>query len=209
MSVPAAETRTWVHEIRDRLEKPGATRLPTGKAGRPAAVLVPLFVDAGEIWLVLTKRAEALNNHAGQIAFPGGGLDADETSWDAALRETHEEIGVDPTRILRLGQLDELYAEVSDYRIVPCVGVVPFPLEPVINEEEIDEVFSIPLLAFADVKVIEDRVVEWRGKEHQIRVYHVGGRAVWGLTARIIQNLLARLGIAPMVEEAPPAPPAG
>ncbi len=209
MSAPASETRTWVHEIRDRLSSPGATRLPMGKEGRPAAVLVPLFVNAGEIWLVLTKRAEAMNNHAGQIAFPGGGLDREETSWDGALRETHEEIGVDPGRILRLGQLDELYAEVSDYRIVPCVGVVPFPLEPEINEEEIEEVFSVPLLAFADVKVIEDRVVEWRGKDRQIRIYHVGGRAVWGLTARIIQNLLARLDVAPMVEEAPPAPPAG
>jgi len=169
---------------------------------------VPIFVNAGELWVLLTKRAEALSNHAGQIAFPGGARDADEDDWQTALRETQEEIGLAPDRVLKLGQLDEIYAEVSDYRIVPCVGAAPFPFEPMPNEDEIDEVFSIPLLAFADVKVIEDRIVQWKGNDHEIRIYHVGRHAVWGLTARIIQNLLLRLGIEPQVIEAPPAPPA-
>ncbi|MDH3404649.1 MAG: CoA pyrophosphatase [Acidobacteriota bacterium] len=208
MSVSATGTRTWVHEIRARLASPPPVRLPAERPGRPSAVLVPMFVNAGELWLILTKRAETLNNHSGQIAFPGGAKDPGEDSWQAALRESHEEIGMPPDRVLELGRLDEIYAEVSDYRIVPCVGAVPFPFEPEPNENEIEDVFSVPVLAFAEVKVIEDRVIEWRGRERQIRIYHVGGHAVWGLTARIIQNLLVRLGIEPPTEAAPPAPPA-
>ena len=209
MSETSTPPLTWVHEIRARLESPGATRLPENQPGKRAAVLVPMHVNAGEIWVTLTKRADTMSNHAGQIAFPGGAKDPGEDSWQTALRETEEEIGLGQDRVLRLGQLDELYAEVSDFRIVPCVGVVPFPYEAIRNEAEIEEVFSVPLLAFADVKVIEDRLVEWRGKEHEIRLYHVGRHAVWGLTARIIQNLMRRLGIEPtVVEDAPPAPPA-
>lgn len=208
MSETSTPPLTWVHEIRARLETPGATRLAEGAPGKLAAVLVPLHVDAGEIWLTLTKRADTMSNHAGQVAFPGGAKDSGENSWQAALRETEEEIGLGQDRVLRLGQLDEIYAEVSDFRIVPCVGAVPFPYEAIRNEAEIEEVFSIPLLAFADVKVIENRLVEWRGKEHEVRIYHVGRHAVWGLTARIIQNLMLRLGIEPrVVEDAPPAPP--
>jgi 8-oxo-dGTP pyrophosphatase MutT (NUDIX family) len=182
--------------------------LPAEAPGRRAAVLVPLYVDAGEIWLTLTKRADEMSNHAGQVAFPGGANDGGEDSWQAALRETAEEIGLAPDRVLRLGQLDEIYAEVSGFRIVPCVGAVPFPYEAIRNEAEIDEVFSIPLLAFTDVKVIEDRQVEWRGRQREVRVYHVGRHAVWGLTARIIQNLLRRLDLEPTAVDAPPAPPA-
>lgn len=169
---------TWVHEIRARLETPEPTRLSDDQRGKRAAVLVPLFVNAGEIWLTLTKRTDTLSNHAGQVAFPGGALDPGESNWQAALRETEEEIALGQDRVLKLGQLDEIYAEVSDFRIVPCVGAVPFPFEPVRNEAEIEEVFSIPLLAFADVKVIEDRLVEWRGKQREVRVYHVGRHQV-------------------------------
>jgi 8-oxo-dGTP pyrophosphatase MutT (NUDIX family) len=208
MTQQTAPTQTWVHEIRARLESPAGVLLPEEHAGRTAAVLVPMFVNAGELWLMLTKRSEALNSHAGQVAFPGGANDPGEDHWQTALRETQEEIGLAPDRVLKLGELDEIYAEVSDYRIVPCVGAVPFPFEPMPNEDEIEEVFTVPLLAFANAKVIEDRIVEWRGRDHPIRVYHVGRHPVWGLTARIIQNLLRRLGVEPTVEEAPPAPPA-
>jgi len=208
MSDAEAPRETWVHELRARFEQPVASRLAKEQEGRRAAVLVPLFVDAGELWLTLTKRAEELSNHAGQVAFPGGGLEQGEDDWQGALRETHEEIGLAPDRVLRLGELDEIYTEVSNFRIVPCVGAVPFPFSPLLNVGEIEEVFNIPLLAFADVKVIEDRLIEWRGREREVRIYHVGRHAVWGVTARIIQNLLLRLGIQPQEVDAPPAPPA-
>ncbi len=192
--------QTWVHELRQRLEDPTPHRLEEEHIGRPASVLVPLYVHAGELWVVLTRRSEDLMHHGGQVAFPGGGREPGEDEWDAALRETQEEIGLEPGRILKLGMLDERYAEVSDYRIQPCVGVVPFPLETTPNPDEIDEIFTIPLLQFTDVRVIEERLVEWRGQERQVRVYHVGRHAVWGLTARIMQNLIERLGFVEATE---------
>jgi 8-oxo-dGTP pyrophosphatase MutT (NUDIX family) len=154
---------------------------------------VPLYVEAGELWTVLTKRAENLPHHRSQIAFPGGGLEIGEDPWTAALRESEEEMGIDTGKILRLGELDEAETP-SGFHIVPCVGAVPYPLETEINHEEIAEVFSVPLLAFADYRIVEDQLVKIDGVERMIRVYHVGKRQVWGLTARIIQNLMLRLG---------------
>ena len=183
---------SWIQEIRTRLEQPAPKRLPAGEERR-AAVLVPLDVDAGELWTILTKRAESLPHHKSQIAFPGGGLELGEDAWTAALRESHEEVGIDPSTVLRLGQLDEAGTP-SGFRIVPCVGSVRFPLSMEINEGEIEEQFSVPVLAFANPNMVEDRLVLIDGVERMIRIYHVGRHQVWGLTARILQNLMQRLG---------------
>lgn len=183
---------SWIFELRNRLAEPPPRRLVPGDARR-AAVLVPLYVDAGELWTVLTKRAEALPHHKSQIAFPGGGLEIGEDHWAGALREADEEIGLSANKIVKIGELDEA-ATPSGFQIVPCVGAVPFPLETEINHDEIAEIFSVPLLAFTDYRMVEDRMVKIDGVERQIRVYHVGSRQVWGLTARIVQNLMSRLG---------------
>jgi len=183
---------SWIIELRERLSSPPPKRLPASEA-RQAAVLVPLYVDAGELWTLLTKRSELLPHHRGQIAFPGGGREIGEDPWDAAARETQEELGIDPSQIARIGELDEASTP-SGFSIVPCVGAVPFPLQTTINEEEIAELFAVPLLAFADFRMVEDRQVKIDEVERLIRVYHVGSRQVWGLTARIVQNLMQRLG---------------
>ncbi len=184
---------TWIHELRQRLESPPPRRLPPDEA-RPAAVLVPLFVEAGQLWTMLTKRAKDLPHHRGQIAFPGGGQELGEDAWSAALRESREELGWEPGRILRLGQLDEVSSP-AGFRIVPCVGAVPVPIAVEASAGEIEEVFSVPLLALTEVKAVEERAVEIDGQRRALRVYHVAGRQVWGLTARILQNLLERLGL--------------
>lgn len=186
-------TLTWIHEIRRRLESPAPRRLPADEA-RQAAVLVPLFVQEGDLHLLLTQRSEALPSHRGQIAFPGGAVEPGEGLWEAALRETEEEVGLDPGRILRLGALDEV-ASPFGYRIVPWVGAVPAPVEPVPNEAEIERVFGVPLLAFADPAVVEERDIDFDGRRRSIRVYRVIEPPVWGLTARIVQRLLERLGL--------------
>lgn len=183
---------SWIVEVRQRLSTPPPERLAPGET-RQAAVLVPLYVDAGELWTVLTKRAETLPHHKSQIAFPGGGLETGEDPWTAALREAEEEVGFDTSKIMRIGELDEASTP-SGFNIVPCVGAVPFPLETDINRDEIEEIFSVPLLAFTDYRTVEDRRVKIDGIERDIRVYHVGTRQVWGLTARIVQNLMHRLG---------------
>ena len=118
---------SWIIEIRERLSSPPGRRLPPSEA-RQAAVLVPLYVDAGELWTVLTKRADHLPHHQSQIAFPGGAREIGEDPWAAALRETEEELGIDSGKVLRLGELDET-ATPSGFQIIPCVGAVPHPLE--------------------------------------------------------------------------------
>lgn len=191
---------SWITEIRSRLGSPTSKRLPPSDA-RQAAVLVPLYVDARELWTFLTRRTEALPHHKGQIAFPGGSFEPGEDAWAAALREAEEEVGLDSSKVLQLGELDESETP-SGFRIVPCVGAVPYPIATRPNDGEIEEIFAVPISAFADPRMVEDRLVTIDGEERWLRVYHVGSRHVWGLTARIVQNLLERLGLEP-VEEKP------
>lgn len=187
--------RSWIMEIRDRLATPSPRQLAAQDL-RSASVLVPLYVDAGELWTVLTKRSENVSSHRSQIAFPGGGHELKEDPWDAALREVQEEIGLDPKSILRLGELDE-GETTTGFRVIPCVGAVRFPYTVSPNVEEISEIFSLPLSAFTNPKMVEERPVSLNGVERMLRVYHVGNRQIWGLTARILQNLLIRLGLEP------------
>lgn len=187
------EPRSWIMEIRERLVSPPPRRL-AARDLRPASVLVPLYVDAGELWTILTKRADTLPSHRSQIAFPGGGREIKEDHWEAALREAQEEIGLDPKMVLRLGELDEGETP-AGFRVIPCVGAVPHTFEPQPNTGEIADIFNLPLTAFANPQMVEERLVKLNGEERMLRIYHVGGRQIWGLTARILQNLLVRLGM--------------
>lgn len=195
---------SWIQQVRARLASPAPARLPVkGRAdARQAAVLVPLYVDAGQLWTLLTKRAEELPHHRGQVAFPGGGRELGEDLWSAALREAEEEIGIDRQRIVRLGELDEV-ATPSGFRVVPCVGAMPFPCELVPNPGEIDEIFGAPLAELANPRLIEEREVLINGHRRRLRMYHVGKFLVWGMTARILQNLLSRLGVDNLYESEP------
>lgn len=186
---------SWILEIRNRLSSPPPRRLAASDL-RQASVLVPLYVDAGELWTVLTKRTDDLPTHRSQIAFPGGGRELKEDPWAAALRETDEEIGLDPKRVLPLGQLDEAETP-AGFRVIPCVGAIPFPFETRPNAQEIAEVFSLPLTAFSNPRMVEERPVKINGVQRLLLVYHIGNRQIWGLTARILQNLLVRLGLEP------------
>lgn len=190
-----SDRRNWLSELRDRLAEPPPRRLLPREV-RHAAVLVPLYVDGGELWTVLTKRTDSLPHHRGQIAFPGGGRETGEDAWGAALRETEEELGIAGQRVVRLGQLDETDLP-SGFRVLPCVGALPFPVETVPNPVEIAEVFAIPLSAFGNPRMVEDRRVRLDGEDRVLRIYHVGNRQIWGATARILQNLMERLGEQP------------
>lgn len=187
------DRESWIREVQRRLGSPPPRRLPPGEA-RDAAVLVPLFVQTREIWTLLTERSVDLPHHKGQIAFPGGGRELGEDMWEAALREAEEEVGLAAKSVLRLGELDQAETP-SGFRIVPCVGAIPHAFEPRINRSEISEVFSLPLSALVDPTLVEDRAVSIDGVQRSLRIYHVGRHKVWGLTARILQNLLRRLGL--------------
>lgn len=184
---------SWIVEVRGRLDTPPPTRLAASEARR-AAVLVPLYVDAGELWTLLTRRSAELPTHKSQIAFPGGGLEPGETAWQAAEREAMEEVGLPQRAAIELGELDEAETP-SGFRIVPCVAAIPSQFKPRISCDEISETFVLPLSALTNPQMVEDRVVAINGVERNLRLYHVGGRQIWGLTARILQNLLRRLGL--------------
>jgi 8-oxo-dGTP pyrophosphatase MutT (NUDIX family) len=189
---------SWIIALRERLVSPPPRRLAPSDL-RQASVLVPLYVDAGELWTVLTMRTETLPSHRSQIAFPGGGKELKEDAWAAALRETQEEIGFDPKRVLRLGELDEVESP-AGFRVIPCVGAIPYPYKAEPNTAEIAEVFSLPLSSFSNPKLVEEQDVLINGVQRNLRIYHIGNRRIWGLTARILQNLMIRLGLEPEEE---------
>lgn len=195
----SASRQSWIHEVRERLATPPPSRLPPSES-RQAAVLVPLYADAGELWTLLTRRSDALPHHRGQVAFPGGGRELGEDLWAAALRESEEEIGLSPATVLRLGELDEVGSP-AGFRIVPCVGAIPRGFEAQPSPDEIDEVFAVPMSALANPQLAEEREVVINGRRRTIRIYHVGRHLIWGLTARVLQNLLARLGIPGSIRE--------
>jgi 8-oxo-dGTP pyrophosphatase MutT (NUDIX family) len=192
--VPAS----WILELRQRLETPPPTRLPAAEVRR-AAVLVPLYVDAGALWVLLTRRADDLPQHRSQIAFPGGALEPGEEVWAGALREAHEEIGLEPKKVLPLGFLDEEETP-TGFFVQPCVGAVPYPVDTRPSPGEVAEVFAIPLAAVANPQLIERRSVLVDGKARELTIFHIAGRQIWGLTAVILWNLLERLGIEPAEE---------
>jgi 8-oxo-dGTP pyrophosphatase MutT (NUDIX family) len=123
---------------------------------RPAAVLIPLFLSImpgveNETWQVLlTRRTDSVAEHQGQVAFPGGRADPTDTTPEmTALREAHEEIGLDPKKVRILGRMKSLHT-ITNYIVTPIVGVIPWPFPVRLEETEVSRVFSIPLDWLAD-----------------------------------------------------------
>ena len=168
----------------------GAGALRPASAGlRPAAVLLPLTESGGELRLILTKRASHLKHHPGQIALPGGMVEAEDTDpAAAALREAREEIGLLPDNVEVLGGLP-FHQTVTGFRITPVVGRVRAPFTPVPEAGEVAEVFEVP---FAHVAVPERYRVEgrfWGGIKRYYYTIPYGPYYIWGATARILRAL--------------------
>jgi 8-oxo-dGTP pyrophosphatase MutT (NUDIX family) len=158
---------------------------------KSAAVLVPIQQKPEGDYLILTQRAESLNSHGGQIAFPGGRIDpGDESPLAAALRESEEEIGLKPADVRVIGALDQVTAA-SDYLITPFVGVVPHPYDFRLNEAEAAAVFTVPIAALLKYGcfTIEPRVHPPQ-RPYPIYHFYFEDRDIWGATARIIMQVL-------------------
>jgi 8-oxo-dGTP pyrophosphatase MutT (NUDIX family) len=161
-------------------------------ADRPAAVLIPVVARPTPT-VILTKRAEHLPNHAGQIAFPGGKIDAgDDTPAGAALREAWEEIGLAPALVEPLGYLD-LYLTFSGFRILPTVArVAPdFVLTP--NRSEVDDIFEVPLKFLMTPENHRLRSRDWKGFTRHYYEMPYQDWYIWGVTAGILRNLYERM----------------
>ncbi len=168
-------------------------RPPSDKPLRPAAVLVPVWLRPEGAGLILTKRASHLKHHPGQIAFPGGKVDATDASAEAAaLRETKEEIGLDPARVRILGSLP-VHETVTGFAVTPFVGVIDSAFDPVPEVGEVDEVFTVPLrYALSPARfVIEGR--QWMGVRRRYYAAPYGPYYIWGATARILRGLAERV----------------
>jgi len=160
---------------------------------RPAAVLIPLFWKNEEIHILLTKRSDKLKHHSGQVSFPGGGFDeSDITIRQAAIRETEEEIGITSEYIDVVGYLEDVET-ISGFYVTPFVSILREDFKVEINEDEVSEVFSVPLSYFVNEKNCEQRSAEYKGKDVIYYVYQHHKHTIWGVTAEIIVKLVGKI----------------
>jgi 8-oxo-dGTP pyrophosphatase MutT (NUDIX family) len=170
---------------RKPIDRPDLTR---------AAVLLPIVVRSGEPWLIFTKRTMTVAKHKGQISFPGGMAEPDDDGPVAtALRESQEEIGLDPSLVEVVGQLDDQIT-VTGFVVTPVIGFVDPGAELVPDPVEVEELFEVPIAHLRDPARGDLGTVDWRGERVETQRYHTdGGRVIWGATARIVARFLAAL----------------
>ena len=172
---------------------PGLGRAP-GLVLRPAAVLLALQPGPAGWEMVLTRRAARLLHHPGQIALPGGKLDANDPGpVTAALREAREEVGLPPEAVELLGTLNP-HETVTGFSVTPVVGWLRAPFVPVPDRGEVAEVFAVPLRHLADPGRYRLEGRRWRGVRRNYWVLPWGPYYIWGATARILRGLAERMG---------------
>ncbi len=178
--------------------------VPRDHGLRLAATLCPIVERAGGLSVILTRRADGLRAHPGQISFPGGKIDAgDASSLDAALREAHEEIGLPPHHVDVLGALD-LYPTGTGFLVAPYVGFIERDFLPIAEPGEVAEVFEVPLDFLMDRKNHSREALVHEGRERHFYVINFERRRIWGATAgmlRLLADRIAALGLGPVIED--------
>lgn len=160
---------------------------------KPAAVLIAIRDLGSHASIILTRRADALSTHAGQIAFPGGRVDAGDTGpAHTALREAHEEIGLNPDQVSVVGYLDP-YCTGTGYHIWPVVGIVTGGFTAVAEPGEVDHVFEVPLGFAMDPANLYIHTTLWRGATAKTYALAFEGYEIWGATAAMLKNLYDRV----------------
>ena len=156
----------------------------------PAAILIPIYEKAGEYYLVLTKRTENVSNHKGQISFPGGSYEVgDRTLRNTAIRETCEEIGIDPMDVEIIGELDDIETT-TNFVISPFVAFIPYPYEFRSNAREVEEIIEVPISALLDGENIREEQKCRDGKFVAEYSYEYRDWIIWGATAKILKQFL-------------------
>ena len=158
---------------------------------RPASVLIPVIERDEELTVLFTRRTEHLQAHAGQISFPGGGAEPDDSSPIAtALRETEEEIGLHPRHVEVLGSL-AVHATVTGYRITPVVGLVRPPFDLQLDEFEVAEIFEVPLAFLLDPANHRRESMIREGRHRDFYAVPYGPYYIWGATAAMLLQFYA------------------
>jgi 8-oxo-dGTP pyrophosphatase MutT (NUDIX family) len=179
----------WNHEELDGLIDAGPRR--------QAAVLVALIERDDALSVLFTRRNDSLSQHAGQVSFPGGGVDAEDAdAIAAALRETREEIGIGAQSIEPIGYLDA-FETISNYCVTPVVAWLDARYEVTLNASEVAEVFEVPLAFFLEPNNKHTLRMNFRGRVREIYEYQYGGQRIWGATAAMLLNLIRRMELAP------------
>lgn len=173
-------------------------RLPE-KSGDPrlGGVLALFFPTQGELRVVLTRRRDDLKSHAGQMSFPGGKQEPDESLLMTALRETEEEIGIPAHTVEIVGQLTPLYIPPTDIEVHPFVAWYDNGSPPKFtpNPAEVAEIVEVPLRQLLDPASRQEQPWTLRGRQINVPYYAVAGHKVWGATAMMISELLERLRV--------------
>ncbi len=155
-------------------------------------MLVPIFEEAGEPHFLLTLRTDAVATHKGQISFPGGMRDGDESLEETALRETREEIGIAGDRVELLGRFHD-YLSITHWRVAPFAGYLEQPLHAAPQTGEVAEILKVPFAVFRDPARLRIRQMDRLGSLVDVYFYDYGNRQIWGLTAHIIKDFLEEL----------------
>lgn len=181
---------TW--DLSDDTMNSKARMIPEGIVPKPAAVLVGLVERAQGLQVLLTQRHARLAKHGGQVAFPGGRMDAGETVLGAALREAFEEIRLAPEFVQPMGFLDG-YLTVTGYFVRPVVALLKPGFSLQAEPDEVDDIFEVPLDFLLDPANRETQSREWQGMTRFYYAYTFQDRYIWGATAGMIKNLSDRI----------------
>lgn len=156
-----------------------------------SAVLLPLFEHEGRDHIVFIKRTETVREHKGQISFPGGSCEKEDgTLLDTALRESWEEIGLLSGDVTVLGELDDEVTTTSNFVVTPFVGMIPWPYDFVMNPDEVDDIFNVPIPSLLEEGCLQPDTETLNGKIVTSCKYLYEGRVIWGATARILNRFL-------------------
>jgi 8-oxo-dGTP pyrophosphatase MutT (NUDIX family) len=176
--------RSMLAELPHRREEEGFTW--------EAAVLMPIFEIGGEPHFLLTRRTDEVQTHKGQISFPGGMREGDEELQETALRETFEEVGIEPEKIEVLGSFHD-FVSITGYRVTPFAGYLEGPFTPIPQASEVAEVLTVPFEIFTDpVRLRVEQMFRF-GKTMDVYYYSYLNHQIWGLTARMIKEFLENL----------------
>ena len=163
---------------------------PPNDSVQSAAVLAPLYPDGEEIRMVLIRRPEHMPTHGGDLAFPGGKPEADESPLDTALREAREEVGIDPEDVEVLGYLPAIHTVTYPRMVVPVVGRLPGVPDLVPDPNEVDRIHTPSIGALRAES--RWRVEDWNGRP--VYFFDIDGDVLWGATARMVRSLLGMGG---------------